>query len=69
MARLVVEEAGGTTARLLVKDPGKIVLIGGGEQTLGCGPQRPAREVTVEYYVEADTRMKTKGEVTVIEFR
>ncbi len=69
LARLHVSGEDGEAAQLLVRDPGQIVITGGGETALGCGVQEPARSVTVEYFVESDAKWKTAGEVTLIEFR
>jgi hypothetical protein len=54
---------------LLIRDPGKIVLSGGGELALGCGLQRPARDVAIEYTPTRDTKLGTAGDVQVIEFK
>jgi hypothetical protein len=67
-ARLIVQTTEGKTLRLLVPDPGKIVITGGGEQALGCGVQKP-RRVAVEYWVKANSRLATAGEVATIEFQ
>ncbi len=68
-ARLAIETSGGQVKQLLVRDPSQVVLTGVGEKTLGCGPQKPARPVSVEYYSETDAKLKTAGEVIMIEFR
>ena len=65
--RLVVESDDHKTTRLLVTDPGKIAVIGGGTLTLGCGAQKP-RRVNIEYFPKADARLATAGEVASIEF-
>jgi hypothetical protein len=67
-ARLVIQTAEGKTLRLLVPDAGKIVITGGGEQSLGCGAQK-ARRVSIEYWVKANSRLATAGEVATIEFQ
>ena len=69
VARLVIEGYDGKTVQLVVRNPGEIVLTGGGERTLGCGPQNPPRSVTVEYVEEVDENLNTIGEVTLVEFR
>ena len=70
MARLVVlPAAGAKPVQLLVRDPGKIVLQGGGVTTLGCGAQRPPRRVTVEYFPKPDSKMGTAGDAAVVEFQ
>src|SRR5579871_772336 len=66
-ARLVIDAAGKVT-RLLVPDAKKIVILGGGDQSLGCGAQKP-RPVTVEYFPKTNARLSTAGEVATIEFQ
>ncbi len=66
-ARLVIEADGHKLTRLLVRDPGQI-FIAGGEKSFGCGPQKPARRVVVQYFVKPDAKLGTAGEVAVIEF-
>jgi hypothetical protein len=68
-ARLTVTKADGSALRLLVVDPTKVVITGGGERALGCGPQRPARTVVIEYVVKSNAKLGTSGEVGSIEFR
>jgi len=67
-ARLVIEGADHKTIRLLVPDPSKIAIAGGGDQTLGCGLQKP-RQVSVEYFPKANARLATAGEAATIEFQ
>lgn len=67
-ARLTVHTAEGKTAKLLIVDPGKIAISGGGDLTLGCGAQK-ARRVSIEYVPKVDTKLGTAGEVATIEFR
>jgi hypothetical protein len=67
-ARLVVEADDRKTLRLLVPDPSKIAISGGGQQTLGCGRQA-ARTVTIEYFPKVNARLATAGEVATIEFQ
>jgi hypothetical protein len=67
-ARLVIETDDRKPLKLLVPDPGKITIMGGGEQALGCGPQKP-RRVTVEYFPKANAKLATAGEVATIEFQ
>jgi tetratricopeptide (TPR) repeat protein len=66
--RLVVEGDDRKIAKLLLADPGKVAIIGGGSQTLSCGPQK-ARRVTIEYFPKADSRLATTGEIATIEFQ
>lgn len=68
-AKIVVQTAPKTTLALAIRDPGKIALTGGGELSLGCGPQNPARAVNVEYKPENDAKLGTAGDVRTIEFR
>jgi hypothetical protein len=68
-ARLIVHTTEGKTLRLLVPDPAQIVITGsGGEHALGCGAQK-ARRVSIEYWVKANSRLATAGEVATIEFQ
>jgi hypothetical protein len=66
--RVVVEGDDRKIAKLLLTDPGKVAIIGGGEQTLNCGPQK-ARRVTIEYFPKNDSRLATAGEIATIEFQ
>ena len=59
---------GGKLIRLLVPDPAQIAILGGGEQALGCGPQKP-RRVTVEYFPKNDAKLGTAGEVATLQFQ
>ena len=69
-ARLAIRVAGAKTPTLLlVQDPTKIVLSGAGEMALGCGPQKPARSVVVEYSPARDAKTGTAGEVRTVEFQ
>ncbi len=68
-ARLVVRGADDVLVQLLVRDPGQIVLSGGGVKTLGCGAQRPPRAVTVHYAPKPDKKLGTAGEAVAVEFR
>jgi tetratricopeptide (TPR) repeat protein len=65
--RLVVDADNHKALKLLIADPQKVAVIGGGTLTLGCGAQKP-RRITVEYFPKADTRLATAGEVATIEF-
>jgi len=67
-ARLIVEGDNHKTLKLLVTDPGKIVISGSNQAQLGCGVQKP-RHVTIQYFPKADTRLATAGEVATIEFQ
>ncbi len=68
-AKLTVQTGPKTSIRLLVRDPTKIVLTGGGEHALGCGAQAPARSVSIEYSPVRDARLGTAGDVQIVEFK
>jgi hypothetical protein len=68
-ARLVVRDAGRAIVQLLIRDPGKVALSGAKDATLVCGPQRPPRHVTIEYFAKPDSKTGTAGEVATVEFR
>jgi len=67
-ARLVIKAEDGKIVRLVVRDPGQIVIVGATQENLGCGRQKP-RPITVEYFRKADPKLATTGEVATIEFR
>jgi tetratricopeptide (TPR) repeat protein len=67
-ARLVIRDNNGKPVQLLISDPGKIVLMGEGEMTLGCGPQKPVRRVKIEYAPKPNAKLATAGEVAIVEF-
>jgi tetratricopeptide (TPR) repeat protein len=66
-ARLVIQSATGKPLRLLIREPSGVVVLGGGDRTLSCGPQRSSRKIRVEYVVQADSRLGTAGEALLIE--
>jgi hypothetical protein len=68
-ARLLVKGSEGKPLAFLVRDPLKVVILGSAQQTLGCGPQKPPRSVSIEYFKQPDGKLKTLGEVNVIEFQ
>jgi hypothetical protein len=68
-ARLSVRGADGKIVQILIADPSKIVLTGGGEMSLGCGPQKPPRAVNIEYVPRKDPRFGTIGDAALIEFK
>jgi hypothetical protein len=68
-ATLLVKRHSGETVRLFVPDPSQVVILSGGEKTLGCGRQEPPRNVVVEYYTDVDENQDTAGEVAAIDFR
>ncbi len=67
-ARLVIQEDGGGRTRLLIRDPSRVAVLGGGELQIRCGPQRAPRIVSVEFYPKKDARHGTSGEVSTIEY-
>jgi tetratricopeptide (TPR) repeat protein len=69
-ARMVVKTDDGKTVQLLIRDPNGISLTGGsGDKTFGCGAQSGARRVHVEYEGKPDAKLRTTGDVTLIDFR
>jgi hypothetical protein len=66
--RLVID-ADGKPTRLLIRDPKKVVVLGGGTLELACGAQRVPRLVVIEYFVKPDARLATAGEVATIEYQ
>ena len=69
-ARLVIEASDGKITRLVIKDPGRVVIMGREPNaTLGCGKQNPPRPVAVEYYKPSQPGARDAGEVAVVEFR
>jgi tetratricopeptide (TPR) repeat protein len=67
-ARLVIQTATSRPLRLLIREPSGVVIVGGGDRNLACGPQRGGRKIRVEYVVQTDSRLATAGEVLLIEF-
>jgi len=68
-ARMVIQTADGKTVQLMIRDPNAVTLLGGGEKTMGCGPQAGSPRVHIEYENKPDAKMRTTGDVTSIEFR
>jgi len=66
-ARLVIETPDKKLLRLLVPDPAKLDILGG-VAAFGCGPQKPARRVVIQYFSKPDAKLGTAGEAAVIEF-
>ena len=66
--RLLVEIENAKTLRLLIPDASQVTILGGGEQTLGCGKQ-PPRHVVIEYFPKTNAKLATAGEVATIEFQ
>ena len=67
-ARLVIQTEDRKTVRLLLTDPGKVVVNGPGDVSLRCGPQK-ARRVFIQYRPQVNARLSTAGEVASIEFQ
>jgi hypothetical protein len=61
--------SGKQVTRILVPDAGQVEISGGGQKSLGCGAQKPARAVRIEYIPKNDDRQGTTGEAAKIEFR
>ena len=69
-ARMVIKTDDGKTVQLLIRDPNGISLSGGnGDKTFGCGAQTNTPRVHVEYDSKPDAKLRTTGDVTLIEFR
>ncbi|MBI4875026.1 MAG: hypothetical protein HY822_10385 [Acidobacteria bacterium] len=68
-ARLAIRASDGKTVQLLIRDPSQVVIEGGGEQTLRCGPQKPPRKLTADYTPRADKKMQTSGDATFLRFQ
>ncbi len=66
-AELVVTK-GKQVTTLLVSDPTKIAIAGGGERTLACGPLKPPRSVSVEYQTRTSLGKSIAGEAVSLEF-
>jgi hypothetical protein len=65
--RLVIEGDDQKLTRLLIRDPSGVAILGGGDEKLGCGVQKP-RRIVVEYFSKRDARSATVGEVATIQF-
>ncbi|MBA3973316.1 MAG: hypothetical protein C0504_03740 [Candidatus Solibacter sp.] len=68
-ARLVIGLADGSTLRLNIPDPSKVVVMGSGQATLACGVSKSPRPVRVEYQPRRDARAATAGEAVMVEFK
>ncbi len=68
VARMVVIGEDGTVTKLLMRDPSRIMMVGGGEKTLACGPQKPPQKVKIEYLSKPDAKSGTVGEAASVEF-
>jgi hypothetical protein len=67
-ARLIIESGDRQVTRLLIRDPAQVAFAGGGERSLSCGPQKPARRGVVDYYIKPDPKFGTAGDAALIEF-
>ena len=67
-ARLVIQNDERKLVKLLLSNPSQVTILGGGDTSLGCGPQKP-RRVTVEYFPKSNSKLATEGEVATIEFQ
>jgi hypothetical protein len=61
--------SGREVTRILVPDGAKVEITGGGQRSLVCGVQKPARAVVVQYTPKNDPKQGTAGEAATIEFR
>ena len=61
--------SGKQVTRILVPNAALVEISGGGQKSLGCGVQKPARRVRVEYTRKNDEKQGTAGEAAKIEFR
>ena len=71
-ARLVLDRDG-KPVRLLIPDTSQILIVGadgaeGGDTKLGCGAQRPAPRVKIEYVARPDKAAGTSGDAVSIQF-
>ncbi|MFN0171375.1 MAG: tetratricopeptide repeat protein [Bryobacteraceae bacterium] len=66
-AKLHVKTEQGAVVKLMIRDPGQIVVKGSGDLTLGCGAYK-SRQILVEYFSKPDAAQGTAGEVASIEF-
>lgn len=68
--RLIVKPEDAPVVKLAVPDPSKIALVTTGPNTrsLGCGVQKPAPKVKVQYIGKVDSRQGTSGEALTVEF-
>ncbi len=68
-ARLVLT-VDGKPKQLLVREPSKIVIMNGENQTtLGCGVQKPPRKVAIEFQPKPDAKFATAGDVLRVDFK
>lgn len=67
-ARLVIQGDDGKLIKLLIPDASQVTIMGGGNQALSCGPQKP-RPISVEYFPKTNAKLATVGEVATMEMR
>ncbi|MBZ5595638.1 MAG: hypothetical protein LAP39_25645 [Acidobacteriia bacterium] len=65
--RLVVETDDHKLTNLLVPDPSSLAILGGSDEKLACGVQKP-RRIVVEYFAKRNAKTATVGEVATIQF-
>ncbi|HSW48816.1 MAG TPA: hypothetical protein VLH09_01515 [Bryobacteraceae bacterium] len=68
LARLVIEADDRKVTRLLIRNSSQVDVLGADEKSFGCGAQKPARRVVVEYFTKPDAKLGTAGEVAVLQF-
>jgi hypothetical protein len=66
--RLTIQKAAGGNIVLLIRDPQKISVHGGGEATFACGVQKPTRKIQLVHDAKPDAKLGTAGDVRVVEF-
>jgi hypothetical protein len=74
LAKLHIAQAAGKPAKiLLVREPSKIVIVNNSltnnEATLGCGIQKPPRDVAVEFTPKPDAKYGSAGDVIQVQFK
>lgn len=68
-ARVWIRPTGGKLTALLIREPGKVVIVGGGDTAFTCGVQKPAKRVNVEYHARIDAKAGSQGDVALMEFQ
>jgi hypothetical protein len=66
-AKLRIRTAGGEATTLMIRDATKVTMEGT-NNTFTCGPQEPARPVTVSFAPHQDQRLKSDGDVVKVHF-
>jgi hypothetical protein len=66
-SKLRIRTTAGETTTLMIRDATKVTMEGT-NNTFTCGPQEPARPVTVSYAPHQDQRLKTDGDVVKVHF-